>query len=52
MSIPPGPSLSDALISSPVVVGEDGAGAMDIGSGFEFGVDPNADPELALVKPL
>lgn len=50
VSIPPGPSLSDALISSPVVVGEDGAGAMDIGSGFEFGVDPNADPELALVK--
>ncbi|XP_031563054.1 26S proteasome non-ATPase regulatory subunit 4-like [Actinia tenebrosa] len=48
VSIPPGPSLSDALISSPVVVGEDGAGAMDIGSGFEFGVDPNADPELAL----
>lgn len=50
VSIPPGPGLSDALMSSPVVVGEDGAGAMDLGSGFEFGVDPNTDPELALVR--
>ena len=50
VSVPPGPILSDALISSPVVVGEDGAGAVDLGGGFEFGVDPNADPELALVS--
>ncbi|KXJ14573.1 26S proteasome non-ATPase regulatory subunit 4 [Exaiptasia diaphana] len=47
VSIPPGPALSDALISSPVVAGEDGA-AGNLGAGFEFGVDPNADPELAL----
>jgi len=42
--------LSDALVSSPVIVGEDGAGAVPGGmSGFEFGIDPNEDPELALV---
>lgn len=46
VTVPPGPHLSDALISSPVVQGEDGAGAPT--SGFEFGVDPNEDPELAL----
>lgn len=40
--------LSDALLSSPVIVGEDGSGAA-MPSGFEFGVDPNEDPELALV---
>lgn len=30
--------------------GEDGMGGAGLGaSGFEFGVDPNEDPELALV---
>uniref|UniRef100_A0A146KSA0 26S proteasome non-ATPase regulatory subunit 4 n=1 Tax=Lygus hesperus TaxID=30085 RepID=A0A146KSA0_LYGHE len=49
VSVPPGPHLSDALISSPVIQGEDGAGAAGLGgAGFEFGVDPNEDPELAL----
>jgi hypothetical protein len=48
VTVPPGPLLSDALISSPVIVGEDGAGA--ITAGFEFGIDPNEDPELALVS--
>lgn len=47
MTVQPGPLLSDALISSPVIVGEDGAGAVP--GGYEFGVDPNEDPELALV---
>ena len=28
--------------------GEDGSGAIAAGGGFEFGVDPNEDPELAL----
>ena len=41
-----GPRLSDALISSPIIV-EDGAVP---GAGFEFGIDPNEDPELALVS--
>jgi 26S proteasome regulatory subunit N10 len=51
VTIPPGPHLSDALISSPILQGEDGSGPNVIasgGGGFEFGVDPNEDPELAL----
>jgi len=49
VTVPPGPMLSDALLSSPIVVGEDGTGAPPAGmSGFEFGIDPNDDPELAL----
>ncbi|XP_028164927.1 26S proteasome non-ATPase regulatory subunit 4 [Ostrinia furnacalis] len=40
--------LSEALISSPLI-GGDGAGPSGSGlSPFEFGVDPNEDPELAL----
>ena len=47
-----GPHLADALISSPVIQGEDGTGAVGLGAGgFEF-VDPNEDPELALVSLL
>ncbi|XP_057784114.1 26S proteasome non-ATPase regulatory subunit 4 homolog isoform X1 [Salvia miltiorrhiza] len=54
--VPPGPSaLSDVLISTPIFTG-DGEGASGYvaaaaaaaGGGFEFGVDPNLDPELAL----
>ena len=49
VTVPPGPHLSDALITSPVIQGEDGSGSVGIGgSGFEFGIDPNEDPELAL----
>ncbi|CAG9764625.1 unnamed protein product [Ceutorhynchus assimilis] len=48
VTVPPGPHLSDALISSPVIQGEDGAGAAGLGGTYEFGVDPNEDPELAL----
>ncbi|XP_008780998.2 LOW QUALITY PROTEIN: 26S proteasome non-ATPase regulatory subunit 4 homolog [Phoenix dactylifera] len=57
--VPPGPNaLSDVLISTPVFTGDgDGgsgfaaaAAAAAAGglSGFDFGVDPNIDPELAL----
>jgi hypothetical protein len=53
VTIPPGPHiLSDILISSPIIAGEDGVPAgftAGGGSNFEFGVDPNLDPELALV---
>lgn len=47
VTVPPGPHLADALITSPVIQGEDGAGPS--GAGYDFGVDPNEDPELALV---
>ena len=49
VTVPPGPLLSEALVNSPVIVGEDGAGVAMQATGFEFGVDPNEDPELALV---
>ncbi|XP_035675234.1 26S proteasome non-ATPase regulatory subunit 4-like [Branchiostoma floridae] len=50
VTVPPGPSLSDALLSSPVIAGEGGAAMGSLGSegNFDFGVDANADPELAL----
>jgi 26S proteasome regulatory subunit N10 len=48
--------LSDMILSSPVLMGEEGApppglammGAAGDANGFEFGIDPNLDPELAL----
>jgi len=47
VTVPPGPLLSDALISSPILQGEDGAApGMEYAS--EYGFDPNSDPELAL----
>lgn len=73
VTIPPGPHLSDALVTSPIVQvldifiyqrsftfesifeyetfqGEDGSGGVggSSGAGFEFGVNPDDDPELAL----
>ncbi|CAL1584866.1 unnamed protein product [Knipowitschia caucasica] len=48
VTVPPGPGLADALLSSPILAGEGGS-MMGLGaSDFEFGVDPSADPELAL----
>ncbi|KAL6083490.1 hypothetical protein STEG23_031618 [Scotinomys teguina] len=48
VTVPPRPSLADALISSPILTGEGGA-MLGLGaSDFEFGVDPSADPELVL----
>lgn len=45
-----GQFLSDALMLSPVVVDAEATGGATSGGGseFEFGVDPNLDPELAL----
>lgn len=49
--------LSDALLSTPIVMSGDGSGSvMNVGGGgpgagqgdFDLGVDPNMDPELAL----
>lgn len=49
VSVPAGVgSLSDSLVSSPILEGEAGAAGLASGEGLEFGVDPNLDPELAL----
>ena len=56
VTIPPGAYLlSDMLLASPILMGEDGAPPPGIAagmggdaSGFEFGIDPSLDPELAL----
>lgn len=62
--VQPGPNLlSDSIVASPILAGEDGGAAVrngagggvdggGSGEGFEFGVDPNLDPELALVLQL
>jgi len=44
--VPAGQSLTDAVMHSPILQTEDGA-AMG-GGGYDFGIDPNDDPELAL----
>lgn len=47
--VPPGPNITDALVQSPIMQSEDGAPIPRIGGGgFDFGIDPNDDPELAL----
>lgn len=46
--IKPGPILSDALASSPILRAEDGTSLAPVGTGFEFGIDPSEDPELAM----
>jgi len=45
-----GSKLIEALITSPICRGEDGASMAMVGNGggFEFGIDPEEDPELAL----
>ncbi|KDQ14218.1 hypothetical protein BOTBODRAFT_33007 [Botryobasidium botryosum FD-172 SS1] len=59
LSVPAGPHLlSDLVLSSPILAGEEGIpGGMDTAGGsgsgaggqdFEFGVDPSLDPELAM----
>ncbi|VDO03289.1 unnamed protein product [Rodentolepis nana] len=47
VSVPPGTGLRESLHSSPIVGGEDGAGAIGL-SGFdaEFGMDAIDDPDL------
>ena len=46
----PGPLLSEVIMSSPIMAGEDGAPLPGVGQGFEFGIDPAEDPELAMVR--
>ncbi|WVZ60044.1 hypothetical protein U9M48_010114 [Paspalum notatum var. saurae] len=57
-----GDALADVLLSTPIFTGEEGtsgsgfavsaAAAVAAAAGFEFGVDPNVDPELALALRL
>ena len=49
MTAHPGPLLSDILLSSPILTDEEGAPLAPLGQGFEFGIDPTEDPELAMV---
>ena len=58
LTVPPGPHvLSDLLLSSSIVQDSDGGGGGEAaagggggggGGGFDFGVDPSLDPELAM----
>ncbi|KAI0075416.1 hypothetical protein K474DRAFT_1646585 [Panus rudis PR-1116 ss-1] len=56
LSVPPGPHLlSDLVLTSPILAGDRGIPeeAMEgappaAGGGFEFGIDPSLDPELAM----
>ncbi|CAE6404711.1 unnamed protein product [Rhizoctonia solani] len=57
LSIPSGSNIliSDAILTSPILAGDDGIPAAAMGGGeasgsnqFEFGVDPSLDPELAM----
>ena len=61
LSVPPGAHLlSDALLTSPILAGDRGIPEEAMGDagapsgagagGFEFGVDPSLDPELAMVR--
>ncbi|VDP17551.1 unnamed protein product [Soboliphyme baturini] len=51
MLVPAGASLQDALIKNPIMRSDDGSlpvvTAMPDG-GYDFGIDPNEDPELAM----
>lgn len=49
INVASGPHLSDVLLSCHITQGEDGMGGTGMRrAAFEFGVDPNEDPELAL----
>mmetsp|Transcript_32315 Transcript_32315/g.62124 ORF Transcript_32315/g.62124 Transcript_32315/m.62124 type:complete len:395 (+) Transcript_32315:215-1399(+) len=56
LTVPLGAALADCLLTSAICMGEDGqpsaaavaAAGTGGGNDFEFGVDPNLDPELAL----
>ena len=46
ITVPPETRLSEVLGTSPIMAGAGGGGVQ---GNFEFGVDPNEDPELAMV---
>ncbi len=57
VTLPPGERMLSQMISSTPIIREDGGadagGQPGAGGGFdEFGIDPNVDPELAMVRLL
>jgi len=48
VNVEPGKILSDVIVSSPILLGENAAEKGMVGGGDEFGFDPNMDPELAM----
>lgn len=50
VTVTAGSMLHDSLVMSPIIAGEDGAGSLPpgYGGGYDFGVDAQDDPELAL----
>lgn len=52
--VPSGANLPDTLVNTPIIQSEDGSG-LPMGysaSAFALGVNPEDDPELAMVKTL
>jgi hypothetical protein len=49
--VPSGANLPDILISTPIIQSEDGTGLPSgySASAFAFGINPEDDPELAMV---
>ncbi|BHF64563.1 26S proteasome non-ATPase regulatory subunit 4 [Sparganum proliferum] len=47
VTVPPGTVLHESLVTSPIIAGEDGGGALaGSGLGLEFGLDAAEDPDL------
>jgi hypothetical protein len=51
--VPSGANLPDTLINTPIIQSEDGSGLPSgySASAFAFGINPEDDPELAMVCP-
>lgn len=50
--VPSGANLPDTLINTPIIQSEDGTGLPNgySASAFAFGINPEDDPELAMVS--
>lgn len=50
--VPSGANLPDTLINTPIIQSEDGSGLPNgySASAFAFGINPEDDPELAMVS--
>ena len=52
IDVPTGCNLVDFLLTTPICVTEDGQIPAGSPARFDFGVDPNQDPELVYVRML